>query len=127
MTNSAADAKMDELLDALTVAMQQGDEVESLLSEPPLAADEAAGLAALIQRLCAGLVPVQPRAEFVEETRRQLLDSRPAALQRVRQIPARVHIAAILAVVAAGFGLLRCRRVFGAAAAQDISEEPLAV
>ena len=117
---------MQNLLDALAAALRQDDDIEELIKQSAVPHDEAESLADLIQSLQAALVPVEPTARFTEELEAQLMNTRRGVVTRVRQMPARVHIAAVLAV-AAGFGLIVWRRIMGSAMTQDISEEPIAV
>ena len=124
--SSSADANMPDALDAITTALQQGDDIEELISQSDVPRSEVESLAGLIQSLQAALTPIEPSAEFAEGLEAQLMDTRRGMVMRVRQMPARVHIAALLAV-AAGFGLIAYRRITGADPPQDISEEPLAV
>ena len=124
--SSSADANMPDALDAITTALQQGDDIEELISQSDVPRSEVESLAGLIQSLQAALTPIEPSAEFAEGLEAQLMDTRRGMVMRVRQMPARVHIAALLAV-AAGFGLIVYRRIAGADPPQDISEEPIAV
>ncbi len=124
--SSSADANMPDALDAITTALQQGDDIEELISQSAAPRSEVESLAGLIQSLQAALTPIEPSAEFAEGLEAQLMDTRRGMVMRVRQMPARVHIAALLAV-AAGFGLIAYRRIAGADPPQDISEEPIAV
>ena len=115
---------MQDLLDEVTAALQQGDDIEALISQSSVPQGEAEGLVSVIQSLQATLVPLEPTAGFAEELGAQLMNRRRSVVMRVRQMPARVHLAALLAVVA-GCGLI-VRRRSGAAASQDIAEEPVA-
>lgn len=124
--NASSDVNMQNLLDALAAALRQDDDIEELIKQSAVPHDEAESLADLIQSLQAALVPVEPTARFTEELEAQLMNTRRGVVTRVRQMPARVHIAAVLAV-AAGFGLIVWRRIMGSAMTQDISEEPIAV
>ena len=124
--SSSADANMPDALDAITTALQQGDDIEEVISQSDVPRSEVESLAGLIQSLQAALTPIEPSAEFAEGLEAQLMDTRRGMVMRVRQMPARVHIAALLAV-AAGFGLIAYRRIAGADPPQDISEEPIAV
>lgn len=117
---------MQDLLDAITLALQQDDDIEPLMRQSAVPCGEAESLANVIQDLQAALVPVEPTAQFTEQLKAQLMNTRRGVVTRVRQMPARVHIAAVLAV-AAGFGLIAYRRIMGSPAAQDIAEEPAAV
>ena len=123
---TGSDANMQNLLDAITTALQQGEDVGDLTSQADMPPGDVEGLAILIQSLHAALTPVEPSAAFSEELAAQLMNTRRSMVTRVRQMPARVHIAALLAVVA-GFGLIRRRRIMGSPPSQDISEEPLAI
>ena len=124
--SSSADANMPDALDAITTALQQGNDIEELISQSDVPRSEVESLVGLIQSLHVALTPIEPSAEFAEGLEAQLMDTRRGMVMRVRQMPARVHIAALLAV-AAGFGLIAYRRIAGADPPQDISEEPLAV
>lgn len=124
--NASSDVNMQNLLDAIAAALRQDDDIEELIKQSAVPHDEAESLADLIQSLQAALVPVKPTARFTEELEAQLMNTRRGVVTRVRQMPARVHIAAVLAV-AAGFGLIVWRRIMGSAMTQDISEEPIAV
>ena len=117
---------MQNLLDAITAALQQDDDIEELIRQSSVPHSEADSLANVIQSLQAAFVPVEPTARFTEQLEAQLMNTRRGVVTRVRQMPARVHIAALLAVIA-GFGLIACRRIMGSAMTQDISEEPLAI
>ena len=124
--NASSDVNMQNLLDAIAAALRQDDDIEELIKQSAVPHDEAESLADLIQSLQAVLVPVEPTARFTEELEAQLMNTRRGVVTRARQMPARVHIAAVLAV-AAGFGLIVWRRIMGSAMTQDISEEPIAV
>ena len=123
--NSASDVKMQNMLDSITVMLQQGKGIEADFGQLIEGNDEVEGFATLIGSLHESLVTVEPSAEFAEQLGTQLLDSRRGFVTRVRQMPARVHVAAMLAIVA-GFGLLIFRRVFGSATGQEIGDEPVA-
>ncbi len=123
--NSTSDVRMQDLLDCVTKALQQGDDVETFVQHASLPHDDVDALVGIISGLEASLIPVQPRAEFADQLRAELMNSRLGMVKRVRQMPAQVHIAAILALIA-GFGLILSRRIFGSESGQDISEEPVA-
>lgn len=117
---------MQDLLDAITLALQQDDDIEPLIRQSAVPYSEAESLASVIQSLQAALVPVEPTAQFTEQLEAQLMNTRRGVVTRVRQMPARVHIAAVLAV-AAGFGLIAYRRIMDSPRPPDISEEPAAI
>lgn len=123
---SSSNVNMQDLLDAITLALQRDDDIEPLIRQSAVPYSEAESLAGVIQSLQAALVPVEPTAQFTEQLEAQLMNTRRGVVTRVRQMPARVHIAAVLAV-AAGFGLIAYRRIMGSPRPQDISEEPLAI
>ena len=123
--DSHADANMQDLVDNITGVLQQGKSIDPLLDLSDGVHEEYAGLVSVVQGLRETLVPVEPSARFAVHLKNQLLGSQPGVMTRLRQMPARVHFAAILAVFA-GFGLLLSRRLFGSSAAQDMTEEPVA-
>ncbi len=124
--SASSDVNMQNLLDAIAAALQQDDDIEELIKQAAVPHDEAESLADLIQSLQAAFAPIEPAARFTEDLEAQLMNTRRGVVTRVRQMPARVHIAALLAV-AAGFGLIVRRRITGSAMTQDISEEPIAI
>ena len=123
--DSYADANMQDLVENITGVLQQGKPIAPPLDLPDGIHEEYAGLVSVVQGLHETLVPVEPSAGFAVHLKTQLLDSQPGVMARLRQMPARVHFAAILAVFA-GFGLLLTRRLFGSSDAQDITEETVA-
>ncbi len=123
--DSHADAKAQDLVDNITGALQQGNSPDPIVDLSDGAHDEYVDLVSLIQGLRDTLVPVEPSAEFAAHLKTQLLISEAGLVARLRKMPARLHVAAILALFA-GFSLLLSRRLFGASTAQDISEEPVA-
>ena len=97
--------------------------VEWQEGEQPEAAEE---FATLIDGLTRTLTPIEPGQDFAQRLRRELLDAESGGmLSRWRGMPARVHIAAALALLA-GFGLLLTRRLFGSDEAESIVEEGVA-
>ena len=124
--SASSDVNTQNFLDAVAAALQQDDDIEELIKQAAVPYDEAESLADLIQSLQAVFAPIEPADRFTEDLEAQLMNTRRGVVTRVRQMPARVHIAALLAV-AAGFGLIVRRRIIGSAMTQDISEEPIAV
>lgn len=125
--SSSSDAKMQNLLDAITAALQHDDDIEQLINNSTISHEEVDGLATVIQSLHTTFTSVDPSSRFASNLHAELMGTRPRrVVSTVRQMPARVHIAAILTVVA-GFGLIVLRRLFGDTNTQDIAEEPLAV
>ncbi|MDE2859643.1 MAG: hypothetical protein OXN94_17485 [Chloroflexota bacterium] len=123
--DSHADAKAQDFVDDITGALQQGNSLDPLVDLPDGAREEVVDLVSVIQGLRDTLLPVEPSAEFAAHLKTQLLESEAGLAARLRKMPARLHVAAILALFA-GFSLLLSRRLFGASAAQEISEEPVA-
>lgn len=125
--SSSSDVKMQNLLDAVTVALQHDDDIEQLLNNSPVPREEMDSLVNVIQSLHSSLVTVEPSAKFANKLHSEVMGTRPrGVVKTVRQMPARVHIAAILAVVA-GFVLIAYRRLIGSTPTQDITEEPATV
>lgn len=125
--SSSSDAKMQNLLDAITAALQHDDDIEQLISKSTVSHEEADSLVHVIQSLHTTFAPVKPSTKFANNLQAELMGARPnLVVSTVRHLPARVHIAAVLTVVA-GFGLFVLRRLVGDTAPQDITEEPIAV
>ena len=123
--DSHADAKAQDFVDDVTSALQQGNSLDPLVHLSDGDREQVVDLVSLIQGLGATLLPVEPSAEFSAHLKTQLLENEAGLAARLRKMPARLHVAAFLALFA-GFSLLLSRRLFGASAAQDISEEPVA-
>lgn len=123
--DSHADAKAQDFVDDITGALQQGNSIDPLVDLSDSAHEEFVDLVSVIQDLRETLLPVEPSAEFATHLKTQLLENEAGLAARLRKMPARLHVAAILALFA-GFSLLLSRRLFGASTAQEISEEPVA-
>ena len=113
------------MLDEITRSMQRNEDVDAHLRRLSLPQEELDGLVKVISQLDATLVEVEPRPEFAGQLRAQLLNDGQGMMRRWRDMPARVHIAAIVAVMA-GFLLLLTRKLSGSEAGQDLTEEPVA-
>jgi len=126
--SSSSEVKTQDLLDAITVALQHDDDIEKVISKSSVPREDIDGLVDVIQSLNTTLTPVQPSAKFADRLHDELMGARPGMVKRVRQMPARVHIAAILAVII-GFVLIVYRRIMGIAPnTQDVNtEEPATV
>lgn len=120
-----SELKTQDLLDSVTESIQRGGDVESADLESPQPDAREAGLISIIRDLDSTLVAVEPSAEFSDQLRSQLLGERSSVMKRVRQMPARVHVAAVLAVIA-GFVLLWTRRLSDTTTGKDITDEPIA-
>ena len=79
----------------------------------------------LIESLTRAFEPVEPAFEFADALRAELLGEPQSLLERLRKMPARVHIAAALALIA-GCLLFVMRRLFGSDTPQDMQEEAVA-
>lgn len=123
--DGTSELKPQDLLDSVTESIQYGEEVESADVESPQPDARVAGLISIIRDLDSTLVAVEPSAEFSDQLRSQLLGERSSVMKRVRQMPARVHVAAVLAVIA-GFVLIWTRRLSDTTTGQDITDEPIA-
>lgn len=122
---SSSEIQTQDLLDDFTSGLQSGDDTGELMRRTESSAPEVSELVGTINALHAALSPVEPRPEFVESLRADLVDSGPGALGRVRQMPARISIAAALALVA-GCLLFFLRRLFDSDGPQEIKEEAIA-
>lgn len=123
---SASDEnQLHSTLDTITARLQGGDAVEQLIAEAESAQGDVGEFVDVIQSLHASLIPVSPSQEYTDRLRADLLDGRPGVVKRLRRMPPRVHVAAILAVCA-GCVLFVLRRIFGSETAQDIQEEAVA-
>ena len=123
--DGTSELKTEDLLDNVTSSLQRGDDIEPLVLQESLLQAGVEDLIDIIADLDTALIPVEPRVEFSDQLRAQLLNERGGVMKRVRQMPARVHVAALLAVIA-GFCLLWTRRLSGAETRQDITDEPIA-
>ena len=110
--------------DALATGAKAGDDIKSPAAQSMLPA-EAEEFADLIGALASAFAPVEPAVTFADELRADLLGEPQGMLERLRKMPARVHIAAALALIA-GCLLFIMRRLFGSDAPQDIQEEAVA-
>ena len=118
---------MQNLLDAVTAALQHDDDIEAVISNSPVPRDEMDSLVNVIQSLHTNLILAEPSAKFANQLQSELMGTRPrGVVKTVRQMPARVHVAAIVAVVA-GFVLIAYRRLIGSTTTQDITEEPITI
>ncbi len=116
---------MRNLLESITTRLQRGDAVDQFIGQAEEDHGEVEDMVELIQSLHTALTPVNPDQGYAENLRANLLDGRPGVAGRVRQMPARLSLAAILAVFA-GCLLLMLRRIFGSETAADVPEEAVA-
>ncbi len=110
--------------DALAAGAKAGDDIKRPAAQSMFPA-EAEEFADLIGTLASAFAPVEPSVTFADELRADLLGEPQGMLERLRKMPARVHIAAALALIA-GCLLFVMRRLFGSDAPQDIQEEAVA-
>ena len=123
--SASDDIQLQDTLDFITTRLQCGDAVEPLIAEAEESQGELGEFVDIIQSLHTSLMPISPSQEYADRLRADLLNGRPGVVKRVRQMPPRVHVAAILAVCA-GCVLFVLRRIFGSETAQDIQEEAVA-
>ena len=112
------------MLDDVTARLQRGETIDPVLAQSDDAQGDLEDIAAIVQTLQASLAPLSPSQPFADGLRAELLAGRPGA-GRLRQVPARLSLAAILAVFA-GCVLFMLRRIFGSEAPPDIQEEAVA-
>ena len=123
--STSDDIQMQDTLDAITVRLQGGDALEPLIAQAQEPQKELGEFVDTIQALHTCLRPMNPSREYADRLRADLLEGRPGVVTRLRQMPPRVHVAAILAVCA-GCVLFVLRRLFGSEPAQEIQEEAVA-
>ena len=113
---------MQDLLDAITTGLQNGDGVESVIAHSELPQEDADDFVEMIQALQSALTPQEPREAFAADLRAELQKGESSFLERLRGMPARVHVAAFLAICF-GFVLFALRRLFGSETPQEMQEE----
>ena len=123
--STASESQLGNLLELITSRLQRGDDVDPFIEQAAEDQGDVADLVAIIQSLHTSLTPVIPDQEYAENLRADLLEGRPGVAGRVRQMPARLSVAAILAVFA-GCLLLMLRRIFGSETTPDVPEEAVA-
>lgn len=123
--STSDDVQLHDALDAITARLQRGDAVDPLIAQADESHNDAEEFVDIIHALHASLTPISPSQAYADRLRADLLDGRPGVVKRVRQMPARVHVAAILALFA-GCVLFVLRRIFGSETAQDMQEEAVA-
>ncbi len=118
-------SSLQDLLDAITDAMlqEQDEEVKAMLRRANAERAEVESATDLIDRLCSVLVKQQPSEKFVRKLREDLIGVDYNVVNRLRYMPARVHIAAGLTLVAGGLMLVTRRR--GAEDADTLTEIPV--
>lgn len=123
--SASDDIQLQNTLDSITLRFQGGEAVEAWIAEAEESQGDMGEFVEIIQSLHTSMIPISPSQEYADRLRADLLEGRPGVVKRVRQMPARVHVAAILAVFA-GCVLFVMRRIFGSETAQDIQEEVVA-
>lgn len=116
---------MRDSLDAITSRLQRGEDIDPPVALADDAQAELDGVVEVVQSLHASLKPLSPNQEFVDGLRAELLNGRTGRVRRSRRMPARLSLAAILALFA-GCVLLLLRRVFGSEPAREVPEEAVA-
>ncbi len=122
---TSSEIQTQDLLDAVTVGIQSGDDPAELLGRAEAPSAEAVELVGAIKALHAALTPVEPRPEFVDSLRVELIAGRPGMIERVQRMPLRISLAAALALIA-GCLLFFLRRLFDSDTAPEIQEEAVA-
>ncbi len=122
---ASSDSQAQDMLEAITVGIQAGDEIENVSRQTGASSAGMQGYAEIIQALQSILTPMEPRREFARQLHADLLDQQQGVVERMRQMPARVQIAAILALIA-GCLLFLTRRLFGSETSPEIQEEVVA-
>lgn len=111
---------LQDLLAAVTDALLDEEKhLDHILRQYNTSPQQAAGFITLIQRLQRTLVGVQPSKRFVRRLKQDLIAiEQYNVITRVRRLPARVQIAAGIALIA-GFMLISRRRVHDLRMAQE--------
>lgn len=111
---------LQDLLAAVTDALLAEEKhLDHILRQYNTSPQQAAGFIMLIQRLQRTLVGVQPSKRFVRRLKQDLIAiEQYNVITRVRRLPARVQIAAGIALIA-GFMLISRRRVHDLRMAQE--------
>lgn len=121
--------RLEDFLSAVTDALQQGDtDIDQIAKRHRLGREDVGSLVNVIQRLNQHLVMVQPSERFMARLRGDLMNGERGLMQRMRNLPPRVHIAAG-AITVAGILYIAQRRFFGVDGALDgdiIVEKPAA-
>lgn len=106
------DQKMQDVLTAVTDALLADDgSLEAVLAQYQVSRAQFNGLIDLISRLHITLVGVKPSRRFARQLKADLIGSEQHSIvRRLRYLPARVQIAAAVALVA-GFMLIARRRL----------------
>lgn len=123
--SSQAEIRTQDALEALTAGLQAGEDVETVVAQTAATGSSAEHYVDIVQALHNNLKPEEPSREFSAALLDDLLGEQTGMIQRVRQMPARVHVAAALALIA-GFMLFLMRRIFGSDTPQEIQEEAVA-
>ena len=98
--------QLQDLLSAFTDALLRNDDKAERLLERAVLPREAALLVSLTRRLHGSVQPIEPTAAFSRRLRADLMgEEHQSLVWHWRQLPARVHIATIVALFG-GFGLL---------------------
>ncbi len=120
----ATEVQMNELLSELTdVIIHDIDDVDAVISRYPADHSAVDDLLPLIQRLHVNLQPVEPSARFARQLRSEIQGApqRTGLLARLQRLPARVQIAAVLAIIA-GALLVATQRILGHSARHKVEE-----
>lgn len=119
-----SDVKVQDFLATATDAIITGDaDLDDLGLEYGISIDEVASWRPLLHQLNDTLVPVQPSARFSEQLKLELMGEETTLLWRIRRMPARVQMAAVLALLG-GFALILRGRFVPNAGDTDTEEIP---
>ncbi len=119
------ESTLQNLLSAVTDALLRGEEdIDEIVAQHQVARPDVENWLKLIRTLHGVLVGVQPSPAFARRLESQLMGPSRASglIRRVRRLPARVQIAALIALLA-GFMLITRRRLLEETR-RDIGEAP---
>ena len=123
--STSVDSDTRDLLDAITSRLQRGESAEALMAPGEDRPSELDDVFEIVQSLHASLTTLNPSPEFADRLGAELRNCRSGEARRLRRVPARLSVAAILAVFA-GCALFMLRRIFGSESAAEMQEEAVA-
>jgi hypothetical protein len=108
-----AEVQIQDFLSALTDALRdERTNVDAVITQYDVPRQEVEPLVTLIRRLRMSLTPVKPSRRFANRLRDDLQGApQYNVINRIRYLPAHVHIAAGVALLAGFFMLITRRRV----------------
>lgn len=112
MTNQSNETNTTDLLNALTDAIfnEQDNLVDTLFDQYNIPKGSLGNMIELIHHIKGLFAPTDPSEEYIRALKQELIGAEDTLISRMRYLPARVQVAAGLAVIA-GFLLITRRRL----------------